>query len=411
MSVTRRPASCVGRPARSALAATAALLLLAATLSPAQSTGTAVEYSHAGFDHYFMTASASDIALLDGGAFGGVWRRTGQSFPVWTQPGSGTSETCRFFSAAYAPKSSHFCTPLASECSLRKQDPHWTYETVAFQLRTDPLGNCDAGTSALYRLFNDMRSGAPNRRCTTSRATFDLMLAQGWMAEGAGPMTVFACVPASDTTLERPSGYWQGTSSAGEEIAGVMLDDGAFWFFYASPERMGIIDGRAAFDGRSFSAPAAREFEVLPNPHEHAASVSGTFVPGQALSGHATSLNGGLRFTATYVGPSEPVSLAQVSGHYDGVAATGHGYVEAAAALQASGAFELLVPGCAGRGGFSTRGDAGIAEVSMDLGGSSCALGSARTRGFAVFDGPSGALVVLTRSDDGEDLFTFVGIR
>jgi hypothetical protein len=46
----------------------------------------------------------------------------------------------------------------------------------------------------------------------------------------------------------------------------------------------------------------------------------------------------------------------------------------------------------------------------MDVGGSTCALGSARTRGFAVFD-TSGAMIVLTRSADGEDVFTFVGLR
>ena len=173
---------------------------------------------------------------------------------------------------------------------------------------------------------------------------------------------------------------------------------------------MGIVDGRATLAGRSFSAPAAHEFEVLPDPHEHAASVSGTFVPGQSLSGHVTSLNGGLWFTATYVGPTEPVALPQVAGRYEGLSATQHGYVEAAATLQANGTFELLVPGCTGRGVLRVRSDAGIADVTMDVGGSTCALGSARTHGFAVFD-TSGALIVLTRSDDGEDVFTFVGMK
>lgn len=46
----------------------------------------------------------------------------------------------------------------------------------------------------------------------------------------------------------------------------------------------------------------------------------------------------------------------------------------------------------------------------MEVGGSTCALGSARTHGFAVFDA-TGALIVLTCSDDGEDVFTFVGVK
>ena len=41
-----------------------------------------VEYYHQALDHYFITASASDISLLDGGAFPG-WARTGQTFHAY----------------------------------------------------------------------------------------------------------------------------------------------------------------------------------------------------------------------------------------------------------------------------------------------------------------------------------------
>ena len=59
-------------------------------------TTTAVEYYHAGFGHYFTTAQADEITGLDGGAYGGVWTRTGYTFGVWTS-GTGLFDVCRFF--------------------------------------------------------------------------------------------------------------------------------------------------------------------------------------------------------------------------------------------------------------------------------------------------------------------------
>ena len=42
-------------------------------------TQTAVEYFHAGFGHFFVTAAAGEIAALDSGQFSG-WTRSGQTF-------------------------------------------------------------------------------------------------------------------------------------------------------------------------------------------------------------------------------------------------------------------------------------------------------------------------------------------
>ena len=138
--------------------------------TPASSpTGMAVEYYHAGFDHYFLTTFPDEIAVLDGGAFGGVWKRTGQSFKVWTKGSATSLSACRFFSTSFAPKSSHFYTPFAAECATVKANPDWQFEAVAFFAQlADADGNCGAGTVPLYRLYNNGMGGAPNHRYTTS---------------------------------------------------------------------------------------------------------------------------------------------------------------------------------------------------------------------------------------------------
>ena len=156
----------------------------------------AVEYYYADWNFYFETAFADEIADLDGGMFGGLWQRTGQTFMVWPQSNPSASPTCRFFSTAFAPKSSHFYTPFAAECAAVKTEPQWQYEAIAFYIQlADADGLCSGDTIPLYRLYNNGMGGAPNHRYTTSLTIFNQMIAAGWIFEGNGNTKIFACVP------------------------------------------------------------------------------------------------------------------------------------------------------------------------------------------------------------------------
>ena len=174
----------------------AALTLVASADGLRAQTVVAVEYHYAAWDHYFLTASQDEIAVLDGGAFGGVWKRTGQTFSAWSQATGGALPTCRFFSTAFDPKSSHFYTPYAKECSDLQAGSTWQFENIAFYVRLpDASGNCPAGTRILYRFYNNGAGGAPNHRYTTSPTVFQTLLAAGWTMEGDGRTSAFACVP------------------------------------------------------------------------------------------------------------------------------------------------------------------------------------------------------------------------
>ncbi|MET0346007.1 MAG: hypothetical protein ABW218_07070, partial [Casimicrobiaceae bacterium] len=152
----------------------------------------AVEYFHEGFAHYFVTAMPEEIAGLDAGAFAG-WQRTGQTFRVW-KSGTG-ADVCRFFTTAFAPKSSHFYTSDANECEFVKLNPVWTYEQIAFAVvLPDYLGECATGIP-LYRMYNGGQTGAPNHRYTTDPAVQRQMMNKGFVPEGQGPAGVMGCVP------------------------------------------------------------------------------------------------------------------------------------------------------------------------------------------------------------------------
>ncbi|MEP7062485.1 MAG: hypothetical protein ABI881_08800 [Betaproteobacteria bacterium] len=153
-----------------------------------------VEYYHSGFDHFFMTALPDEIAALDAGEFP-PWERTGQSFKAYLLDAPGMANECRFFSVAFAPKSSHFYTPLASECALTRNNPDWVFEGEVFSVSlATSSGACAEGNIPLYRLYNNGIGGAPNHRYTTSPAIHASMVGVGWIAEGSGNDGVSGCV-------------------------------------------------------------------------------------------------------------------------------------------------------------------------------------------------------------------------
>ena len=175
--------------------------------------GTAIEYFNAGLGHYFLTAFPEEAASLDAGTPSG-WVRTGMSFPVDTDASGGGLPVCRFFTVAFAPKSSHFYTPYAAECAKVKGDPVWTYEAVAFYLALpDAAGNCGTGTTPVYRFYNNGVTGAPNHRYTADAGIVRLMKAQGWTQEGDAITGVFACGPVEGSSTA-PDGKWTFTTTS-----------------------------------------------------------------------------------------------------------------------------------------------------------------------------------------------------
>ena len=141
-----------------------------------------------------MTAIGDEITKLDNGTFVG-WARTGRSFKVYPNAAAGLSAVCRFFSTAFAPKSSHFYTPHAQECATVKESPDWLFEgEVFFMPMPAPDGTCPANTNPVYRMYNDGHGGAPNHRYTTDLTERSAMLALGWIPEGNG-IGVIMCAP------------------------------------------------------------------------------------------------------------------------------------------------------------------------------------------------------------------------
>jgi hypothetical protein len=170
----------------------------------------AIEYYHAGLDHYFVTAAPGEIANLDAGALPG-WQRTNLSFKVFDPAvkSAGVSPVCRFYGKPEAGLDSHFYSASPAECAEVRQRyaDSWFPETDnAFGVWLPDLqtGQCPANSNPVYRSLNN-RSDS-NHRFTTDPVVHQSMIAQGYVSEGYGPppMPVAMCVPLA-TTGEPPS--------------------------------------------------------------------------------------------------------------------------------------------------------------------------------------------------------------
>ena len=125
--------------------------LNASAAIPASEQTVAVEFYHAQFDHYFISADAKEINDLDTGVHKG-WTRTGYRFSVMKGGSSyaGTSPVCRFYSATL---DTHFYSAKKSECDDRQGRQFgdvWTFESdeVFRAFVVDPAtGVCGADTT------------------------------------------------------------------------------------------------------------------------------------------------------------------------------------------------------------------------------------------------------------------------
>lgn len=171
-------------------------------VAPLSAIADAIEFYHSALGHYFVTASAAEIAALDLGNFSG-WQRTGEVFPGVILSDLSTSEVaapavpvCRFYGLPSAGLNSHFYSASAAECAAvaERWPDKWLLEaTAAFYvfLPDAATGECPLGTKPVYRMYNNRPDA--NHRYTRSLEVRTLMVSQGWSPEGAGPLGVAMC--------------------------------------------------------------------------------------------------------------------------------------------------------------------------------------------------------------------------
>lgn len=373
-----------------ALFVSALIGLLRANDASAQ-TELAVEYYYADWNFYFETSFPDEIAALDAGAFGGAWKRTGQTFNVWPSIVDASSvPTCRFFSVAFAPKSSHFYTPFANECAVVKTNAAWQYEAIAFYIAlADANGVCPADTIPLYRAYNNGMGGAPNHRYTISLALLNQMIAAGWLFEGNGLTKVFACVPPSAPAPATAEGLWFGSLSTGANAFPVVLDTGLYYLVYSSTSSnalAGVVQGTLRYANGTYTSSDGLDFGIGRGAAT-AATVNGSFVAQTSLSGTIAEAGTNAGFSARYEPAyGTPANLPAVAGTYSGTAGFLHGVETAVVTLDASGAFSGTIGACSFTGTVTPRGGTYLLNLVFVFNGGPCSYGTSTFKGVAFYN-------------------------
>ena len=161
-----------------------------------------IEFHHAGFDHYFMSADPVEINALDTGYFTG-WARTGYQFKAYatgSSAGPSQNPVCRYYGLPSAGLDSHFYSASPVECWEVNQfyGTEWQIESdnvFQIDLPNTTTGACPGGTVPVYRVFNHRPDA--NHRYTTSAVVRAQMEAAGWIREGYGPDATIMCAVAS----------------------------------------------------------------------------------------------------------------------------------------------------------------------------------------------------------------------
>jgi len=146
--------------------------------------------------HYFYTDDAAEIAQLDLGTQG-HFTRTGRSFAS-----GGSRALCRFYGSRSPGPNSHFFTLIEDECAALRaaqqtpaptSTPQWNFEGRVFAADPPrPDGGCAAGTTPVYRAYNNaftvegVRNGwdSGHRLASSPRDIGELATLFGWREEG-----------------------------------------------------------------------------------------------------------------------------------------------------------------------------------------------------------------------------------
>jgi hypothetical protein len=146
-----------------------------------------VEFRNADDGQYFITGDAREMALLDAGAIGSGWSRTGAAFAAWPADATGGDAlpVCRFFGTPGVGPASHLYTAYDNECALVRHDPRWIEEGATFSARLPVDGACAAGDATVVRLWKPGADVTQSRhRYVVDPALVPPMQSDGWVLEG-----------------------------------------------------------------------------------------------------------------------------------------------------------------------------------------------------------------------------------
>lgn len=236
------------------------------------------------------------------------------------------------------------------------------------------------------------------------------------MLTGCGSGNSDPTSPQATPTTISAEGIWMGTTGSGRTVAGVVLNDGTYWFLYSgvgTAPVAGVVHGTGSVQGDAFTSSNTRDLN-LEGLGVLDATLAGTVVTRQHLSGTVNYVHGGsTTFSTTYNAEYEGVpTVDQVVGTYSGPVTNTGGVDWVTVTLTAPGTLAgSSTGGCSVTGFFTPRSHGNIYDVSITFAGVLCANGTSTVTGEAFLDAATHRLVSAALNPTRTNGFLFIGLR
>jgi hypothetical protein len=221
----------------------------------------------------------------------------------------------------------------------------------------------------------------------------------------------------SNTESGTAEGLWQGTTSTNRAIAGVVLDDGTFWFIYSgvgnSSVIAGVVQGNGTSNNGSFTSSNGRDFS-FEGLGVNDFTLAATYAAKNTLRGTVTSTTSGSgTFASTYSTDYELTpNLLDIAGTYSGSDASSGGVESATVAISSTGVISgNSAKGCSFTGNATPRPNGNVYNVSVTFGGGVCVNGTNTVTGVAYFDASTRRLTSAALNSGRTDGFLYVGTK
>lgn len=193
----------------------------------------------------------------------------------------------------------------------------------------------------------------------------------------------------SQPTATSAEGRWMGTTSTGQAVAGLVLEDGSYWLFYMARDNplvlAGLIQGTGTSHSGSFGSSNTRDFN-LEGAGVRAGTMNGSYVPNKSFLGTIAYYTGEAEsFTSTSAKDSESApNLTLVAGTYAGLRADNQTItmtVDSTGTLSGHSTDGSTVAGT-----LSPRGKGNVFQTSVTFEGGACRHGTETLTGVAFYD-------------------------
>lgn len=211
-------------------------------------------------------------------------------------------------------------------------------------------------------------------------------------------------------------GLWIGTTGDNRALAGIVLDNGTYYFLYSPVGNAaliaGVAQGTSSASNATFSSTNTRDFS-FEDGVVTSGSITGSYMERQTISGSAVSLSGANTFSASFDSRYDSApTIANVVGTFTGQSATLSSVDNVSVTVANDGSFVSLgAGGCSSSGIIAPRSAGNIFDLTLYAGPAPCAFAGQTLTGIAFYDGTDNSIRAVAINSSRTDLVLFTGSK